>query len=158
MEVHMTHALLVGASSAVIAALLGSCSESERSRSEESGRLTDSAKAMAAKPVERRVSMSMIGKRVGAGNRVTEPTFQFAPQDTVYLSVATEGSGGTNKVTAAWRSQSGEIVQQTSEPVQTDGNASFALAQPKGLKPGTYKVVVFLGDDSVDAKVFAVKK
>ena len=33
-----------------------------------------------------------------------------------------------------------------------------SLAQPKGLKPGTNKVVVFLGDDSVDAKVLAVKK
>ena len=155
----MRYALLVGASAVVIAAPLGSCSGSDTSRSEESGGLADSAKAMAAKPAERRVSMSMIGRRLGAGNRVTEPTFQFAPQDTVFLSVATEGSGGTSKVTAAWRSQSGEIVQQTSEPVQaTDGNAAFALAQPKGLKPGTYKVVVFLGGDSVDAKVFVVKK
>jgi len=155
----MTHALLVTASSVVMVALLGSCGESDRSRAEESGRQADSAKAMAAKPAERRVSMSMIGKRLGAGNRVMEPTFQFAPQDTVYLSVAIEGSVGASKVTAAWRSQGGEIVQQTSEPVQdTDGSVAFSLAQPKGLKPGTYKVVVFLGDDSVDAKVFAVKK
>jgi hypothetical protein len=154
----MTHALLVG-ESVMIAALLGSCGESDRSRAEESARQADSAKAVAAKPVERRVSMSMIGKRLGPGNRVMEPTFQFAPQDTVYLSVATEGSAGENKVTAAWRSQGGEIVQQTSEPVQAaDGNVAFSLAQPKGLKPGTYKVVVFLGDDSVDAKVFTVKK
>ena len=155
----MTHALLVAASPVVMVALLGSCGDSDRSRAEESGRQADSAKAMAAKPVERRVSMSMIGKRLGAGNRVMEPTFQFTPQDTVYLSVATEGSVGASKVTAAWRSQGGEIVQQTSEPVQdTDGSTAFSLAQPKGLKPGTYKVVVFLGDDSVDAKVFAVKK
>ena len=77
----------------------------------------------------------------------------------MYLSVATEGSAGASKVTAAWRSQGGEIVQQTSEPVpDTDGSTAFSLAQPKGLKPGTYKVVVFLGDDSVDAKVFVVKK
>ena len=154
----MTHALLVTASSVVMVALLGSCGEPDRSRAEESGRQADSAE-MAAKPAERRVSMSMIGKRLGAGNRVMEPTFQFAPQDTVYLSVATEGSVGASKVTAAWRSQGGEVVQQSSEPLQ-DGNGSvaFSLAQPKGLKPGTYKVVVFLGDDSVDAKVFAVKK
>ena len=156
----MTHALLVTASPVVMVALLGSCGDSDRSRGEESGRQADSAKAMAAKPAERRVSMSMIGKRLGVGNRVMEPTFQFAPQDTVYLSVATEGSVGASKVTAAWRSQGGEIVQQTSEPVQdtAGGSVAFSLAQPKGLKPGTYKVVVFLGDDSVDAKVFAVKK
>ena len=84
---------------------------------------------------------------------------QFTPQDTVYLSVATEGSVGASKVTAAWRSQGGEIVQQSSEPLQdAGGSVAFWLAQPKGLKPGTYKVVVFLGDDSVDAKVFVVKK
>ena len=154
----MTHASLVGVS-VVMAALLESCGDSDRSRAEESGRAADSAKAMAGKPTERRVSMSMIGKRLGAGKRVMEPTFQFAPQDTVYLSVATEGSGGAGKVTAAWRSQGGEIVQQTSQPVQdAGGSTAFSLAQPKGLKAGTYKVVVFLGDDSVDAKVFVVKK
>jgi hypothetical protein len=155
----MAHASLVGASSVVIAALIGSCSESDRSRDEESGRLADSAKALAAKPVARRVSMVMIGKGLGAGNRVAEPTLQFGPQDTVVLSVATEGSGGASKLTAAWRFQTGEIEQQTSEPVPTtDGSTIFSLAQPKGLKPGTHKVVVFLGDDSVDAKVFVVKK
>jgi len=98
----------------------------------------------------------MIGK--GSGSRVTEPTFQFAPQDTVYLAVATQGSGGATTVSTAWRSQSGEIVQQSSEPIPANGSMAFTLAQPKGLKPGTYKAVVFLGDDSVDSKVFVVKK
>ena len=154
----MTHALLVTASPVVMVALLGSCGDSDRSRAEEAGRQADSA-GLAAKPTERRVSMSMIGKRLGPGNRVMEPTFQFAPQDTVFLSVATEGSAGASKITAAWRSQGGEIVQQSSEPIQdANGSVAFSLAQAKGLKPGTYKVVVFLGDDSVDAKVFAVKK
>jgi hypothetical protein len=153
----MSHVSLVGASSVMIAALLGACSQ--KSQTEEIARAADSAKLMAAKPAVRRVSMVMIGKQIGSGNRVTEPTFQFAPQDTVYVSVATEGSAGPNTLTAAWRSQSGEILQQTSEPVQAAGeNAAFNLSRPKGLKPGIYKVVLFLGDDSVDAKVFAVKK
>lgn len=154
----MSHGSLVGASSMVVAALLGACSPSEKS--EETARAAaDSAKSMAAKPAERRVSMVMIGKQVGSGNRVTEPTFQFAPQDTVYLSVATEGVTGANTLTAAWRSQGGEILQQGSKPVPAPGeNTAFSLSQPKGFKPGVYKVVLFLGDDSVDAKVFAVKK
>jgi hypothetical protein len=60
---------------------------------------------------------------------------------------------------AAWRSQTGEVVQQTTEFVRTGGeNTAFQLTQPKGLKPGTYKVILFLGDDSVDTKVFVVKK
>jgi hypothetical protein len=154
----MAQPSLVGASSAIIAVLLGACSGSEGSRAEETG-AGDSARLMAAKPAKRQVSMVMIGKGLGPGNRVMEPTFQFAPQDTVYLSVATEGSDGARTVTAAWRSQSGEILQQSSAPISPAGeNTAFNLAQAKGLKPGTYKVVVFLGDDSVDAKVFAIKK
>ena len=153
----MAHPSLVGALSVISTVLLVACSGSERSRKEETGGAGDSAKSIAAAATPRRVSLVMIGK--GAGSRVTEPTFQFAPQDTVYLSVATEGSGGATSVSAAWRSQSGEIVQQSSEPIPPGGeNVAFTLAQPKGLKPGTYKVVVFLGNDSVDAKVFAVKK
>ena len=61
-------------------------------------------------------------------------------------------------LTAAWRYQSGEIVEQSTEQVRPGANTAFSLAKPKGLKPGTYKVVLFLGDDSVDTKVFAVKK
>jgi hypothetical protein len=103
--------------------------------------------------------MVMIGKGAKSGNRISEPTFQFAPQDTVYVSVATEGSTGPDTLTAAWRSQDGKILKQSSQPVAASGeNAGFSLSLPKGFKPGSYKVVLFLGDDSVDTKMFAVKK
>lgn len=152
----MAHVPLVSASLAVAATLVCACSKSESSGAE--ARAADST-ASAAKPTERRVSMVMIGKKLGSGNRVTDPTFQFAPKDTVYISVGTEGTVGPNTVTAAWRSQTGEIVQQSSEAVPAAAeNAAFHWSQPKGMKPGTYKVVVFLGDDSADAKVFVVKK
>ena len=152
----MAHRSMVRALSVMLAVLPGACGGPDRSRSEEVGASGDSAGSISATPTPRRVSLIMIGK--GSGNRVTEPTFQFAPQDTVYLSVATEGSGGATSVSTAWRSQSGEIVQQSSEAIPSGGSVAFTLAQPKGLKPGTYKAVVFLGDDSVDAKVFVVKK
>jgi hypothetical protein len=151
----MSHPELVGTLSVMTAVLPVACGGSERSHSDQL-RGGDSAALIAAAPTPRRVSLVMIGK--GSGSRVTEPTFQFAPQDTVYLAVATQGSGGATTVSTAWRSQSGEIVQQSSEPIPANGSMAFTLAQPKGLKPGTYKAVVFLGDDSVDSKVFVVKK
>jgi hypothetical protein len=152
----MAHPSMVRALSVVLAVLPGACGGSDRSRAEEVGASGDSARSISATPTPRRVSLVMIGK--GSGSRVTEPTFQFAPQDTVYLSVATQGLAGATSVSTAWRSQSGEIVQQSSEAVPPGGSVAFTLAPPKGLKPGTYKAVVFLGDDSVDAKVFVVKK
>jgi hypothetical protein len=150
----MAHLLLTGASVAVLAAL-AACGGSKG----DSAANTGMADTTPAKPVELKVSNVMIGKRIGAGNHVTEPTFQFAPADTVYVSVGTTGSTGADHLTAAWRSQTGEVLQQSSEPIPAAGqNAAFQLSQPKGFKVGTYKVVVFLGKDSADTKVFVVKK
>ena len=155
----MAHLSLTSAPLVVIAALSSACGRSDGSNSVASSGMVDSAKDAAAKSAELRVSNVMIGRRIGTGNHITEPTFQFAPQDTVYISIATSGSNGADHLTAAWRSQTGEIVQQSSVAIPAAGqNAAFQLSQPKGLKPGTYKVVVFLGNDSVDAKVFVVKK
>ena len=121
---------------------------------------TESAAAdtAAAQPAstEPKVVGAMIGKRLGAGGRITEPTFEFAPKDTVFISVSATGTG---TLTAAWRAQGGEVLRQGSAPIATLGeNTSFSLAEPKGLKPGTYKVILFLGGDSVDTKVFRVTK
>ena len=66
---------------------------------------------------------------------------------------------GNDSLTAAWRYQSGQIVEQSVQAARPGGeNTVFDLSQPKGLKPGTYKVVLFLGGDSVDTKVFMVRK
>jgi hypothetical protein len=156
----MTHIGMAGARLIVTAALVGACTGSDKSESAEvvAGRADSAAAARAAKSTVRRVSNVMIGKRVGANNLMTEPTFQFTPQETVFVSVATLGAEGPGALTAAWRSQTGEVVQKTTESIQPGENTLFQLSQPKGLKPGTYKVVLFLGDDSVDTKVFAVKK
>ncbi|HKT61687.1 MAG TPA: hypothetical protein VJQ46_16640 [Gemmatimonadales bacterium] len=150
----MAHLLLTGAPVLLLPALLA-CGGSKDDPGTHAG-MADSA---AAKPVELKVSNVMIGKRIGAGKHITEPTFQFAPAETVYVSVGTSGSTGADHLTAAWRSQTGEVLQQSSEPIPAAGqNAAFQLSQPKGLKVGTYKVVVFLGNDSADTKVFVVKK
>ena len=156
----MTHIARVGAPLLVVAGMAGACGRSDRSSLEGAG-VGDSATlaASVAKPTELRVSNLMIGRRIGPGNRITEPTFEFAPQDTVYVSIATEGAGEAVNLTAAWRSQTGEILQKSSAPVPPAGeHTEFRLAQPKGLKPGTYKVIIFLGSDSVETRVFAVKK
>jgi hypothetical protein len=138
--------------------MVGACGGDSREAEVGAARRDSAELAKAAAPEGLKVAGVMIGKRVGAGNLITEPTFQFSPGDTVHISVTTEGSG-PGQLTAAWRAQGGEIVQKTSEFASTGGeNTTFSLSQPKGLKPGTYKVVVLLDDDSVDTKVFVVKK
>lgn len=145
---------------AALSALSAACGRSGNPDGDETAtQMTDSARLANIAPAERRISSVMIGRRVGPGNHITEPTFQFTPQDTVYVSVGTTGSDGASTLSAAWRAQTGEVVQQSTVPVAAAGeNVAFRLSRPKGLKPGTYKAVVFLGSDSVDAKVFVVSK
>ena len=142
---------------AAAATLTSGCGGSdEAARAAEKAAADSAAAASASTP--RKVSSVMIGSRVDSIGRVIEPTFQFAPMETVYVSVGTSGNEGSTGLTAAWRYQSGEILEQATQQIRPGANTAFSLAKPKGLKPGTYKVVLFLGDDSVDTKVFAVKK
>ena len=124
---------------ATITAAFAACGGGSRNQGADSAavdtaaRAADSA-AKAARTGPQRVANVMIGKRLGSGNRIAEPTFQFAPPDTVHLSVTTAGRGEATALTAAWRYQSGEILQKSSEPVPAGGGtAGFSLSQPKGL-------------------------
>lgn len=156
----MAHMTPIGALLLVVAVLGTGCGGTDRSsQAAVTSQAAGSAALVSAQPAELRVTSIMIGRRIGAGNRITEPSFEFAPQETVHVSVGTEGGSGAERLTAAWRSQSGEILQQSSEPVRPAGeHTAVHLSQAKGFKPGTYKVVLFLGEDSVDTKVFVVRK
>lgn len=156
----MSHLAQNGAATVAIAAVLGAACSGDQSRSANADTArTDSAVLAATASAEPRVSNVMIGKRIGPGNRITEPSFEFTPGDTVNVSIAVENAGGSDSLTAAWRYQSGQIVEQSAQAVRPVGeNTTFHLSEPKGLKPGTYKVVLFLSGDSVDTKVFVVRK
>jgi hypothetical protein len=122
-------------------------------------RAADSA-AHAATTGSLRVATVMIGKRLGSENRIAEPTFQFAPGDTVYVSVGVQGAPANAQLSARWLAQTGKTLDSTTQPISTSdqGNKEFHLAPEKGWVPGTYLVTLYLNGDSADAKAFAVKK
>jgi hypothetical protein len=85
------------------------------------------------------------------------PSFEFTPQDTVYVSVTTEASsrGEAHRGLAVAERRGPPAVRGVRAAPRREHGVS--PLQPK-CSPGTYKVVVFLADDSVDTKVFVVKK
>jgi hypothetical protein len=102
----------------------------------------------------------MIGKRLGENKLITEPTFQFAPADTIYVSVSTEGVPESAELSAIWRFQTGQTVDSSTQTIQPQGeeNTEFHISNPKGWPVGTYNVTIYANGDSVDSKNFAVKK
>ena len=102
----------------------------------------------------------MIGKRISEEKLITEPTFQFAPADTIYVSVSTEGKPESAELTAKWLFQSGKLVDSSTQTIQPQGedNTEFHVSNPEGWPVGTYNVTIYANGDSVDSKNFAVKK
>jgi hypothetical protein len=141
------------------------CSGGNRDQGTESAAIDPAARAAdsaahAATTGPLRVGTVMIGKRLGSENRIAEPTFQFAPGDTVYVSVGVQGAPADGQLSARWLAQTGKTLDSTSQPIHANeqGNKEFHLAPEKGWVPGTYLVTLFLNGDSVEAKTFAVKK
>ena len=152
--------LLLGA--AVLTAACGGKPE----RSPEETAALDSARAAAndsaaeANSKQLKVAAVMIGRQIGAKDLITEPTFQFAPTDTVFLSVATVGSPDSAALAAVVIGTNGKVVDSTGQTIKPKGHATtaFRAAPAGGWKPGTYRVTLYADGDSVDAKTFAVKK
>lgn len=135
--------------------------QDDRTAGTETASADSAAVAAPAPPSDQlEVAAVMIGKRIGANNLITEPTFQFGPRDTVYISVGTTGAPESATLTAVWQFQTGKVVDSTSQTIQPEGpeNTEFHVVPEKPWAVGTYKVTVYADGDSVDARTFAVRK
>jgi hypothetical protein len=107
-----------------------------------------------------KVTNVMIGKHIGQGSRVTEPTFQFDPVDTVYVSIGTVGSPDTALFQAHWTNQKGEVIDSSTKTIKPKGreNTEIHSSRAKGWVPGAYRITIYANGDSIDSKTFAVRK
>ncbi len=101
-----------------------------------------------------------LGKGVGADNRVTDPSDNFTPGETVYATVVTNGSAPTAEIRTVWTFQDGQIVDESTRTIAPTGEAAteFHITKPAGLPIGKYKVEVFLNGASAGTKDFEVKR
>jgi hypothetical protein len=160
-EAKMTHVARALTAVALVAAV--ACKGRDAARPDsgtETGATGTAPAADTAVSKELTVAGVMIGKRIGENQLIIEPTFQFAPADTVYISVSTEGVPDSADLSARWMFQTGKVVDSSSQTIQPQGkdNTEFHISNPKGWPVGTYNVTIFANGDSVDSKNFAVKK
>ena len=160
----MGHVVWVGLS-VVVASLIG-CGGSDTSTAgvaaaaaRDSAAKADSARAEETSKTLK-ITNVMIGKRIGEGGRVAEPTFQFDPVDTVYVSIGTVGSPDTASFQARFTNQKGEAVDSSAKTIKPKGREHTELhaARTKGWAPGAYRITIYFDGDSVDSKTFAVRK
>lgn len=161
----MVHVARVGLG-VLVAAAFGCTAQdtSQAGRAAAAAARDSAAKADSARAAEAsktlKVTNVMIGKRIGQGDRVTEPTFLFDPVDTVYVSIGTVGSPESAKFEARWTNQRGERVDSVIKTIQPKGRENTALSafRAKGWTPGPYRITIYVDGDSADTKTFQVRK
>jgi hypothetical protein len=110
-------------------------------------------------PAPARVSAIDLGTAIGPDKRVTAPAATFAPDDTIYASISTESSAPSLTLTARWTYQDGQLVNESTETIAARGPATteFHIAQPDGLPPGRYTLVVTADGTPAGTRDFEVR-
>jgi hypothetical protein len=107
---------------------------------------------------EVKITEVQLGSALGADKRVAEAKTAFATKDTIFASVATEGTGNT-EVAAKWTFQDGQVVNETKKNLVLGGKevTEFSIQKPDGWPAGTYKVEISLNGKPADSKSFTVQ-
>ena len=105
-----------------------------------------------------RVSQVDVGRSLNA--ETVNDTGSFKPNDTIYASIATEGTAQTATLKARWTYQNGQVVNESTQTIAPTGNArtEFHISKPDGWPPGKYKLEVFLNATPAATRDFEVER
>jgi hypothetical protein len=100
-----------------------------------------------------------LGNAIGSDKRVSIAKTRFAPTDTIYASVATDGASPSIELTARWTyGAEKQLVNEEKITIAPTGPAvsEFHIAKPDGWPAGSYQVEILAGGASVATKTFEV--
>jgi hypothetical protein len=100
-----------------------------------------------------------LGRALDPDRRVSQPQSAFAPADTVYASVVTQGSARRGALEARWTYQGSELLAESDLDIVPSGTtvSEFHISKPDGLPRGSYRVEIFLDGAAVGERTFSVE-
>jgi hypothetical protein len=106
-----------------------------------------------------RVSQVDIGRSLTSDKAINDKADSFKPNETIYASVATEGTAPTAALKARWTYQDGQAVDESTQTIAPTGQArtEFHISKPGGWPAGKYKLEVFLNGAPAGTKDFQVE-
>lgn len=107
-----------------------------------------------------RVTEMELGRSIDAQGHIADgaATDNFGVNDTVYVSVNTDGTAAGARLTARWTFEDGQVVDETSQTVSASGLATthFHISKPDGFPAGSYKLEIQLDGRTVETKDFDI--
>ncbi|HSJ07223.1 MAG TPA: hypothetical protein VK936_10990 [Longimicrobiales bacterium] len=108
-----------------------------------------------------RVTGVELGRAIDAQGRIPDDaeTDEFNRNDTVYVSVNTEGSAAGGRLTARWTFEDGQVVDESTQTLSATGPAvtEFHISNPGGFPAGRYKVEIQLNGRTVETEEFTIR-
>lgn len=137
---------------------LGACRKAEQATSTTTTAESVAVPTAAAPAASVRVTDVQLGKALGPDKRVQTPMDSFAPRDTIFASVSTDGSGAGSTLHVKWTFQDGQTVKEDSRTISPTGPAvtEFSIQKPDGWPKGDYKIEVSVDGQVVSTKSFRV--
>ena len=116
------------------------------------------ARADGSGPLVVAVTELQLGRSVGLDKRIIDAAEVFAPADTIYASVVTEGHAEHVRLTARWR-QGDRVAAEVSQGIAPAGTAvsEFNAWRPRGWAVGDYEVQILVNDVPAAARGFTVR-
>lgn len=105
------------------------------------------------------VNSVAIGKSVNPDHTIKDGARTFESKDTIYASVKVTGQANSGLIRALWLGPDGQPVQNDFRLVTPSRNdiVEFKVSNQQGLKPGDYRLEVYLDDRRADSRAFVVK-
>ena len=102
-----------------------------------------------------------LGTAVGADGRIVTALETFKPSDTIIVAITVTNAGAApvnGTVTARWLDPDGVAFNEESRQQDFAGaqTVNFRIAEPKGFKPGHYKLEVALNGSTVTSREFNI--
>ncbi len=106
-----------------------------------------------------RVTDVTLGRAIGGDKAITDKTDDFRPNDTIYASIATDGSAASTAIRALWTFEDGQVVDDSNRTIVPNNKerTEFHISKPDGWPAGDYQLEVFVDGRSVEKKKFEVK-
>jgi hypothetical protein len=100
-----------------------------------------------------------LGKAIQGNKRVVQAQTAFAPGDTIYAAVMTEGNAPSATLSARWTYEDGQLVDESSQTIVMSGPATteFHVMKPSGWPAGRYQLQISLNGAPARTADFTVQ-
>ena len=105
------------------------------------------------------VSETVVGRTSDTGGSipVAERTERFAPGEEIHVAVRVEQPSPKARVRIAWFGPNNNLLGEDARPVSSDDEyVHFSIGGNKATDPGEYRAEVWVDDQKVDERRFAV--